>query len=236
MTTRLIVANGCSCTRGEELIDPGRDAWPAVLSRRMGVEHVNLARDGSSNRRIVRSTVARLQTVLHEQGAEPADVLVIIAWTQVSRHEYFSEIEAPERRSGPGDGPVDRHWQRIGPWRRDAGHRPSKAFYKYLWDPNGQLINFFTDWILLDSFLQQVGVTARYAHTFPLVESLHSEPSTLAGYLNPESIWGGIPPVLGHSFLEMPSKMPRGPGGHPLCDGHQWFAGRLEEWLRGRGM
>lgn len=54
---RLLVANGCSCTRGEELSDPLTQAWPVVLAGLLGVNYVNLGRDGSFNRRIVRSTV-----------------------------------------------------------------------------------------------------------------------------------------------------------------------------------
>jgi hypothetical protein len=229
---RLLVTNGCSCTRGEELPDPGTQAWPVVLGNVLGVPHVNLARDGSSNRRIVRSTVARVDGVRSEHLVRPDEVLVLLAWTQSSRYEYYSARERPEQRTGPADHPVDGNWQRIGPWRQDAGHRPSVAFYDYLWSDEGQLTSLFLDWLLLDGFLRDQGYQGRYAFAFPVAPDIPAPAWQFARLLDGDTVWGGLPPSHGKSFLEMPEGMARGPGGHPLAQAHEWFALSLAQWLR----
>jgi Family of unknown function (DUF6071) len=228
---RLLVTNGCSCTRGEELPDPSTQAWPVVLGKFLGVPQVNLARDGSSNRRIVRSTVASIDRVRAQHEVRPGEVLTLLAWTQSSRHEYYSRRERPEVRTGPADQPVDRNWQRIGPWRQDAGHRPSAAFYDHLWSDEGQLTNLFLDWVLLDRFLRHEGYQGRYAFAFPVAPGIPEPALQFARQLHGDTVWGGLPPTPGKSFLEMPAGMPRGPGGHPLAEGHEWFATSLAEWV-----
>jgi Family of unknown function (DUF6071) len=228
---KLLVTNGCSCTRGEELRDPASHAWPTVLGGELGIDVVNLARDGSSNRRIVRSTVAQLADVCADRLLRPHDVMLLLAWTQSSRHEYHAPRERPEARTGPADGPCDRGWQRIGPWRQDAGHKPSRAFYDHLWSEEGQLANFFLDWALLDGFLQQGGFHARYAFAFPLTGTIPDLTRPFTRMLRKDTVWGGLPTRSGHSFLEMPDGLARGPGGHPLEEGHAWFAMSLKKWL-----
>ncbi|MFD9368448.1 DUF6071 family protein [Streptomyces sp. NPDC060020] len=228
---KLLVTNGCSCTRGEELRDPASHAWPTLLGDALGIDVVNLARDGSSNRRVVRSTVARLADVCADRRLRPQEVMVLPAWTQSSRHEYHAPREKPEVRTGPADGPGDRGWQRIGPWRQDAGHKPSRAFYDHLWSEEGQLANFFLDWALLDAFLRQGGFHARYAFAFPLTGTVPDLARPFTRTLEEDTVWGGLPPRPGHSFLEMPDGLARGPGGHPLEEGHAWFAASLGKWL-----
>jgi Family of unknown function (DUF6071) len=228
---RLLVTNGCSCTRGEELADPEVEAWPYRLATLLQVDVVNLAREGSSNRRIVRSTVDRVEDVCRTRAVPPGEVMTLIAWTQTSRHEYFSTREKPDLGPLPETYPSDARWQRIGPWRQDAGHKPSRAFYDHHWSDEGQLTNMFLDWLMLDAYLVARGFDARYAFAFPLTSSLPSQPSRFAAKLRRESVWGDIPPGPGSSFVEMPDEFERGPRGHPLARGHDWFAGRLAEWL-----
>jgi hypothetical protein len=228
---RLVVANGCSCTRGAELPDPERTAWPVVLGERLGIEVVNLAMDGGSNRRIVRSTTLCIDAVRQRRDLQAAEVLVLLAWTQVSRHEYFSPTERQEERDGPPDNEVDANWQRVGPWRRDRRHRPSQVFYKHLWSEEGQLVNFLLDWVLLDRWLRFSGYGARYAFAFPMPRELPGPARQLIGQLESTSVSGGLPPAEGTSFLEAPAELPRGPGGHPLTEGHAWFSKVLAGWL-----
>lgn len=227
----MLVTNGCSCTRGEELPEPETEAWPYRLSELLKVDVVNLARDGSSNRRIVRSTVDRIGDVCRERRVQPHEVLTLIAWSQASRHEYFSRHEKPEKRQGPADDSADLYWQRIGPWRQDAGHKPSRSFYDHHWSEEGQLANMFLDWLMLDRFLGAQGFDARYAFAFPVTSPIPVPASRFAAKLRPDSVWGGLPPSPGRSFLEMPGDLDRGLGGHPLAQGHEWFAERLAEWL-----
>lgn len=233
MRIELIVANGCSCTRGEELAAPGEDAWPTVLGSLLGVEMVNVARDGSSNRRIVRSNVLSLERLAHERRLSPGQVLSLSAWTEMSRSEYFSSTETDERRNGPGDTAVDRGWQRIGSWRAAARHRPSRAFYRHLWSDESQLLNFLLDWTMYESWCSGRGFATAYAFAFPLppVDRAGDTLEALQRMLPLDKTWGGALRTEGFSMLEMPDELARGTGGHPLKDGHAWFARRLADWL-----
>lgn len=226
----LLVANGCSCTRGEELEAPEERCWPTLLARNLAVPSINLARDGASNRRIVRSTVDLMPKILARSGAVANDVLITIAWTELSRHEYHSDIETPESRNGVADAEVDRNWHRIGAWR--DRHRPTRAFYKYLWDMEGQITNFVTDWLMLDAYLDRLGVKVRYcfARQPPEIPPSLLE---LQDRLDGRRVWGGLRPSIEYTLEGAPDWMPKGPGGHPLEDGHRWFAEELGGWLDG---
>ncbi len=48
-----IYFNGCSHTFGDDLADPTNDAWPAVLSKQLGVDCFNDSVSGGTNDRIV---------------------------------------------------------------------------------------------------------------------------------------------------------------------------------------
>lgn len=75
MLNRLIT-HGCSFTYGEELIDPKNQSWPAVLSRALNVELINLAKCAYSNDGIIHDIV----TFDFKEGD-----LVIIGWTHTHR-------------------------------------------------------------------------------------------------------------------------------------------------------
>jgi len=227
---RLIVANGCSFTRGQELSAPETEAWPAVLASLLGVRYINLARDGSSNRRIVRTTAARLPEICEAAGVSPSEVLVMITWTHTVRHE----CHVPgNRREPPANHAVEHNWEDIGPWRLDAEHLPSRAFYDHLWSDEGQVANLFLDWLLLDRYLQHEGYVARYAFAGPEVPEVVAAAKWFARQLPGDTTFGGLPPrPVGTSFVDMAKGRARGPGGHPLEDSHALFAGALAQWLK----
>lgn len=223
---RLLATNGCSQARGTEMDDPETQAWPAVLARELGVPHVNMARDGASNRRIVRTTVARLPIVCQEAAVRPDEVLVVIAWTHSVRHEFYR----PGTRAQPlAAHPVDHNWEHIGPWRR--WHRPTRAFYNHLWSEEGQVTNFFLDWLLLDRFLGQEGYQARYAFAGPEVIRVPEAARPFLRPLRSETTFGGLPPAPGTSLMAMSLDRDRGPGGQPLADSHARFARALSQWI-----
>jgi len=80
-----LVVNGCSWTYGAELDDPATQAWPAIVSKKLGLPIVNLAIGGSSNPSIYRRTTEYLFKNL-PYGSKP---FVIIAWSQNTRNEAW---------------------------------------------------------------------------------------------------------------------------------------------------
>jgi len=228
---KLLIVNGCSFARGAELADPGADAWPELLARRLDVPLVNLSRDGGSNRRIVRTSVSCLQAVCRERAVAPAEALVLLAWTSLPRTEFFAREEDPEGIARPPDLEVDRGWHRIGPWRVAAGHPASNAFYDELWSEAGQLAGFMLDWIMVDAFLRGTGFDARYVYSFPVADAERGPARGFAGMLGGVCAFGGVPPRPGAAFHERAEGLPRGPTGHPLEAAHRDFAQDLWRWL-----
>jgi hypothetical protein len=227
----LLIVNGCSFTRGAELPVPAADAWPALLARRLGVPLVSLARDGASNRRIVRTSASCIGAVCRERGVAPAATLVLVAWTSMPRAEFFAPRDDAEGVERPPDLEVDRHWQRIGPWRVAAGHAPSTAFYDHLWSEAGQLAGFLLDWLLLDAFLRGAGFDPRYAYSFPVVGGEEEPARRFVELLAGVRALGGVPPRPGAAFHELAEGHPRGPTGHPLEAAHRRFEHELWRWL-----
>ncbi|MGI5472958.1 DUF6071 family protein [Streptomyces sp. CA-132043] len=223
---RLIVANGDSYTQGVGLDDPSRETWPVVLAGMLGTGHVNLARFASPNRRTVRSTVHRLDALRTERGLAPPEVLAIIAWTELRRHDYYSATERVDHR----DHATDRGWHRMGMWRRGA-HRPTDAFFDHLWSEEGAIAEFLLDWVLFDHYLRERGYHRRYVFTFPFSGPVPDIAAEFAGQLPADTVLGGLPPRPGTSFDEAVAGLPRADDGHPLAEGHAWFARQLADWL-----
>jgi Family of unknown function (DUF6071) len=227
---KVLVTNGCSCTAGEELRDPETSAWPHVLARRLGVPCVNLAAGGASNRRIVRTTVSGMVSHTDLRSVRNDEILFVAAWTELSRTErYRSRSERRSRRARRADSGGD-GWTPIGSWLAERGDRASRTFYRDLYEPAGQEIAFLTDWILLDSFLTQRGVQRLYAFAFPYRPSGIALPLTRT--LADLPLLGHFPSDRGDSclsFLRGAAHLPKGPEGHPLEAGHEWFATTLFE-------
>lgn len=231
---RLLVANGCSFTRGAELANPETESWSAVLAAELGVSHINLARDGASNRRIVRTTVAALGPLCEVMSLRPDEILVVILWTYTARHEYYAPPQQgrlffQKRRDHGG-------WEDINHWLMDAGHRASRAFYDHLWSDEGQLTNLFLDWLLLDRYLRHEGYHASYAYASPEMLDIPESAAWFVKQLPLEATFGGVPPAHEKCFTELVRDRGRAPGGHPLADSHAFFARQLREWLGLKGI
>ncbi|MGO9956471.1 MAG: DUF6071 family protein [Solirubrobacteraceae bacterium] len=230
-----MVVNGCSLTRGQELADPEREAWPRRLADLLGTELVNLARDGGSNRRIVRTSVQEIPALVAKSGVSASNVTVIAMWTHLARSEYYNAQEPETYTEGGQDREADRGWHRVGPWRQSEGHQPSRAFYEHLWSQHGQATGFVLEWMLLDAFLVSLGYRVRYAFGFPVDKRALASVRHLTINLDPARTFGGRLENAA-SFIELAERYPRGRGGHPLADAHASYAALVAAWLGGRGL
>lgn len=242
---KLLVVNGCSLTRGKELDEPDAESWPALLSNRFGIGLVNLARNGGSNRRVVRTTVMAMSDVCKKQGVDAEEVLFLGLWTDLQRHEYFVNSAL----SG-ALWPDDERWRTIGPWMigirpwmigikdrsprllyRQFNSRAPRAFYHRLWTEEGQRVSFLLDWVMLDAFLVSRGYKARYAFGQPFTMSGSDASQRLAAMIDHERVYGGLDVRHDSSFMGLTSEMPTGPETHPLTAGHETFSLALADWL-----
>lgn len=71
---------GCSGVAGQDLANPNRDAFPALVARDLGADFVNDARAGSGNLRILNRAVANLGDYDH----------YVISWTSTDRQTLIS--------------------------------------------------------------------------------------------------------------------------------------------------
>jgi hypothetical protein len=157
---RLVIVNGCSLTHGDEHEAPDETSWGPVLARRISTPCVNLASDGGSNRRLVRTAVAQVDVLTAWHGVQPRETLFLAMWTKLNRSEVYAG--EPDPYPGLSDAFVDRDWHRILPWLLGRSDRPSVAWYRYLQHDVGDRLDFLLGWVLLQAWLRQRG----YRHGF----------------------------------------------------------------------
>lgn len=233
---KLLVANGCSYTRGAELQDPASTAWPARLAKRLGVQVANLASDGGSNRRAVRTTVGNLDRVCRDFDVPVPETLVLCMWTGTARGECH--LGRRRDRGKRPDLPYETNWHRLGRWRMREGDRASEAYFRHLWTEQGATIDLLTDWILLDSFLRHRGAVGRYAYAWDILPSkIPDEAATLFDQLDRATVYDNSFQSNETSFYEsIRGNFETGEIYHPLEAAHAYFAERLETWLRSQDL
>jgi hypothetical protein len=75
--------NGCSFTYGDELSTPELSAWPALMSKHLGLEFTNDAVCGGTNQRIMYKTIQEINNY---------DCFVI-AWTWYDRFTEYNPVD-----------------------------------------------------------------------------------------------------------------------------------------------
>lgn len=83
--------NGCSFTYGDELQDPKKSAWPALVTKSLGANFLNDAVSGGSNDRIVYKTLL---------ASNDFDYF-IIAWTTYTRFTEYNPVDNFEINFNP---------------------------------------------------------------------------------------------------------------------------------------
>jgi hypothetical protein len=97
----ILYVNGDSHSAGAELDDPAQ-AWPRLLTSRLGLRLVNNAKQGGSNPRILRTASNFIAQ------ANLKDIFVIIGWTSWEREEWqkgnsYYDVNAGGHDSLPPD-------------------------------------------------------------------------------------------------------------------------------------
>ncbi|MEV0680181.1 DUF6071 family protein [Actinosynnema sp. NPDC050436] len=231
MTIRLLIANGCSFTWGDELDDRAR-AWPHVVGRALGAEVVNLGVCGGSNRRLVRTTVETLHRVVTDHRLMSTEVLFLGMWTSLERYEFF-DPDTPDPVGRADLLPGDEHWRRVLPWAARRRERLARTYYREIHDDRGALNTFLVDWVLLQSFLSHGGYHFGFLASRPLFRDAPPPPAHLTDLIDPRYVHGGLTGLDGHSMSTMTAHSHAyGPRRHPLTAAHEHFAGAIMPWLR----
>lgn len=232
MTIRLLVANGCSFTWGDELAE--RDhAWPHVLGRQLGVDVVNLGICGGSNRRMVRTTVAALPGIAAERGLPAASVLYLVMWASVERFEFFDPDDTDAGGRSPWL-PGDERWHRVLPWAARRRDRISRMFYRHMYSDQGAIETFLADWVLAQSFLELSGFRYGFLAARPLLRGF-DPPQRLLRLLDPAHVLGGAAGMDQYAMQEVTmGRHEYGPRGHPLTAAHlEYTRTVITPWVTG---
>ena len=232
-----LYVNGDSWVYGSELIDPVGDPhnhfspehdryrtsfyWPRLVADRLGLELIDGSAPGSSNDRIVRTTVEDIGQLMID-GRKP---LAVVAWSQLHRFElpkgnlYTSYVS-------PNDSDLPNCVKEI--WKTYSSDR-------------SDLYRWALQVVLLNSFLKSNSVsylaTTVFKENYWMFEKV-SEEKEFRPYLSQMISRGDLRRHLLNmslsSVLKQYADVTYGPGGHPLEQGHVYLADHIETHLRQR--
>jgi len=198
----MILCIGDSFTYGEELADPQRQAWPNLLANTYyGVDVLNLGKSGASNDWIFTTAV--------ERTAWERYSVVIVQWTDPGRIDLR----------------IDDDIQSVNPVTRRLNSTDKKwldKYYREFYDDEYAWRRSLTQIIALQNYFKRIEQPYLFTSMDTIIEK-RSMFYSVAGVIDTER------------FLEPLTKMAYGhklgPGGHPLEEGHQAIAKRMEKYL-----
>jgi hypothetical protein len=210
-----ILAVGDSFTYGEELSDI-YNAYPYLLSRRLGAKVDNLAKPGSGNRRMVRNVMEKIASKV------PID-LVLIGWSSPGRME-FADAAGPYDIWPGYSGNMFKAGGQI--WRMDLleyineHHNTDWIYQQHL-----------LDIILLQNFLKSCNIKYLMLRT---VGNDYYHNSHYLQYYHLDQL------IDGERYLGWPTEgmaewvegCKKGPNGHFLDEGHNRVADKIYEHIR----
>jgi hypothetical protein len=277
---KMLYANGDSMTEGSELgnakfnydekkYGPGSyrtaphmtkehaehmetNSYPYVLKKILGIEnHINAAMGGSSNRRIVRTTIADVEALL--KTYKPEEILVVIGWSAADRFELYNEG----------------HYSQIIPGYAVSSMFSNRKKKIVVYDNliNSEFHEVFIrhtlEIIALKNYLESKGIKHLFCYglaTFFLQQygedtirnefRMHQELRTFTDLAEFDQ-WFIPPPIpevasRAELVLDLPKYslyshshnlgFPRGNGGHPLEEAHKDWAALMAKHIISKGM
>jgi lysophospholipase L1-like esterase len=200
---------GDSFTYGEELSDLN-NAWPFLLSNKLGYEILNLAKSGSGNTRMIRHAVEQINNY----------DLIVIAWSHFARTELADENGFYDIWPGCSTLP----YKELSSWRSDVIDYYSKHHNdEYLF--NQYLINI----TLIQQYLKFNNKKYIMLDTFG--NKNYRKNNTVVNQIDP-TYYVGWPTT---TMMEWTYGTPRGPRGHFLEQGHEIVADKIYEYIRHLG-
>jgi len=190
-----LYTNGDSWTYGSEL-ENRQQAWPWLVSNALGCELCNAAVPGSTNDKIVRTTVEDCLKFVRT-GQQP---LVLIAWTQLHR------FELPIASSGG-----ENYYNFVNPNDKDTPEIGREMWQAWSTD-RSDTSRWCQQQLLLGAFLKDLGIPYQFFITFNRIGLLHRQWSQTTTEYNTQA------------FDILTQANPKGIYNHPLEQGHQSIA------------
>jgi len=204
---------GDSFTYGQELQDPAASCWSKLVADGLDYQLINDGCPGVGNEYMIKKTMKAVSEIKPE--------LVIVAWTSAGRVEFADEWGVYDTWPGCSSKVFDEDPK--------LGYR--KQLIKYITAYNNEE-HEYRKWlrqvILLQSFLTCYNIDYRFVSAFDNQHrnKIYSD-TGYTNMINTDKFIGW--PLEG--FVEWTYGTPRGPGGHPLEEGHQRIAEKIIEAL-----
>lgn len=227
----LLYANGCSMTLGLELERPRQDAYPSILARHFEAELFNHSFSGSSNCRILRTSLLWLTNYLNT-GGDPSQLFVLIGWTAPTRREVaLAEEEGSEDPTF--------FWRDIFVHcsLRDAPTdltRLHKLVFEAFACDRESMSRFLVAATSLQGLLVRYGIRYCFTHCMPIGD-IHPELAPLTTTIDKRRFFRFLD--ANGDFLSRAHawETPTGPLCHPLTEGHQrWSAELIDHIEKGQ--
>jgi hypothetical protein len=226
MAVDIIYTNGDSWVHGSELIDPNNLAiadhfhsvhdtyrkahhWPNVLAQQLNLEYWDNSSPGSSNDRILRTSIHDISELIR-QGKRP---IAVIAWSQLHRFELPFNGDLWRSFASPGDKDLPLVARELwGSWSGDYS----------------DVMKWITQLICFHSFCRAVdvpvvGLTV-FSKTYRMLEDRIDIKEFNAYRLPLHNICNVTQQLYQFSLESILKQYPGieyGPGGHPLAQGHK---------------
>lgn len=221
-----LYANGCSMTMGAELPDPAEFAYPAVLASQLGFGLFNDAQGGSSNCRILRTSMMWISEYL-QGGGRPEELFVLIGWTGPDRREIaFSAEEHSDQNL---------FWRSLHIHHALEGApvdfvQLRKLIIRSFWCDRESMTRFLVAVNSLQGFLASRAIRFCFSHALPVCE-LHPELVPLVRSVNKDSFFHFMDSSTDFLTFCTREGVPAGALHHPLEEGHRKWAGHLADFI-----
>ena len=209
-------------TLGDELADPDNTSFPALIANHFNLRLHNAARSGSSNCRILRTTLLWIAEYLGT-GGQPEELFVVIGWTAPDRREIGQSYEE-------GAPDPDVFWRNIFLHCQLADATPDlvhlhKLIIRSFWCDRESMTRFLIAANAVQGVLKSHGIRHCFLHAMP-IGLVHPELSPLVSAIDTKRFFRFLEPQ--NDFLSVshdPWHVQIGSLGHPLEEGHRrWSA------------
>jgi len=202
----MILTLGDSFTAGEELADR-LQAWPYLVGQQLDLPVQNLGESGSCNDSMIRKLVA--------QTSERDYSLVVIGWTDPNRFEVWSELAKKPVT-------VMQDSQAGLPWTSD--------YYRYSYNSQWAWQRWIQQVLLAQEYLTAKNQPYLFISVAGQLDYNNcSQPIQSLCQLIRTDRFVAWP---GQGMIELAGDCPRGPGGHPLEQGHTRIANEIAKYIR----
>ena len=224
----LLYVNGCSMTVGMELSNPAASCYPSLARRGVsGMELFNDAQGGSSNCRILRTSLLWICTYL-QNGGRPEELFVLIGWSGPDRREIA--LSSEEHASDQNHFWRSLHVRHQLPDAPPDFIRLRDLIIRSFWCDRESMTRFLVTINSLQGFLLSNEIRFCFSHAMPICP-LHPELTPLVRSVDRDRFFRFMDASMDFLTFCNDAGVPAGAFHHPLEQGHERWAAHLANFI-----